>query len=264
MRSQCVATAVSLCLAVALGSVAATARAAEPSVKLSTGVDYTSGDYGGDEDIEDIYVPVTATVTAGRLGFRLTVPYLYVSAPTGTVVTDAGGQLIAVGTGDTETESGLGDVIGSATLYDVVNNSELGLAVDVTAKVKFGTADENKGLGTGENDYSLQTDLYKFFGRVTLLGSAGYKFRGDPSGIDLEDVWFASTGGIYKFTREMRGGIVYSYRESAFEEGDAIQEVTGFVSLRLNDAWRVQVHGLAGLSDSSPAWGTGVLLKLTF
>lgn len=263
MRCQSVAAAVTLGLAVVFASVAATVRAAEPRLKLSTGVDYASGDYTGDDDIEDIYIPVTATLTSGRLGFRLTVPYLYVSAPTGTVITDAGGQLIA-GTGDTETESGLGDVIGGVTLYDLVNNIELGVAMDITAKVKFGTADEDKGLGTGENDYSLQADFYKFFDRVILLGSAGYKFRGDPSGLDLEDVWFASTGGIYKFNRAMRSGIVYSYRESAFDVGDAVQEVTGFVSLRLSDAWRVQLHGLAGLSDSSPDWGTGMLLKLTF
>ena len=263
MRCHSVTTLAALCLVVVFTSVAATVRAAEPRLKLSTGVDYSSGDYGGDDDIEDIYIPVTATLTTGRLGFRLTVPYLYVSAPTGTVITDADGQFIA-GTGDTETESGLGDVLGGVTLYDVVSNSELGVALDVTAKVKFGTADEDKGLGTGKNDYSLQADLYKFFGNVTLLGSAGYKFRGDPSGLDLEDVWFASTGGIYKFNRTVRGGIVYSYRESAFEAGDAVQEVTGFVSLRLNDAWRVQLHGLAGLSESSPDWGAGMLLKLMF
>ncbi len=263
MRFQNFTTALALCLAVVFASLATTARAAEPRLKLSTGVDYTSGDYGGEDSIEDIYIPVTATLTSGRLGFRLTLPYLYVRAPTGTIITDAGGQFIA-GTGDTETESGLGDVIGGVTLYDVVNNSELGIAMDVTAKVKFGTADADKGLGTGENDYSLQADLYKFFGNVTLLGSAGYKFRGDPSGLDLEDVWFASTGGIYKFNRAVRSGIVYSYRESAFDAGDAVQEVTGFVSLRLSDAWRVQLHGLAGLSDNSPDWGTGMLLKLTF
>ncbi len=263
MQCQSVATAVALCLAVVFACVAATVCAAESRLKLSTGLDYSSGDYGGDDDIEDVYIPVTATLTTGRLGFRLTVPYLYVSAPTGTVITDAGGQFIA-GTGDTETESGLGDVIGGVTLYDVVNNSELGIAVDVSAKVKFGTADADKGLGTGENDYSLQADLYKFFGPVTLLGSAGYKFRGDPSGLDLEDVWFASTGGIYKFNRAVRSGIIYSYRESAFDKGDAVQDVTGFVSLRLSDAWRVQLHGLAGLSESSPDWGTGMLLKMTF
>ena len=32
------------------------------------------------------------------------------------------------------------------------------LLIDLTGKVKFGTADENKGLGTGENDYAVQAD----------------------------------------------------------------------------------------------------------
>lgn len=254
-----------ICMAltsITLTSLSAVVWANEASdLKLSVGVDYTSGDYGGDEDIKDIYIPVTAVYDTGSLGFRLTIPYLRVRAPSGTIITESGGQTF-VGTGPTTTESGLGDVIGGITLYDLVNSFELGIAMDVTAQVKFGTADENEGLGTGENDYSIRTDVYKYFDDFNLMGSVGYKVRDDPSGLDLEDAWFVSIGGVYEFKAKTRGGIVYDYRQSAFDSGDPVRELTGFVSFPLNDSWRIQVYGLTGFSDSSPDWGSGVILTL--
>ncbi len=237
------------------------AAADDVKITLSTGVDYTTGKYGGTEDIEDIYVPVTGNLTYGRLGIRLTVPYLSVRAPSGTVITDSSGNPLP-GSGSRTTESGLGDIVGSLTLYDVIYSRDLGIAMDITGKVKLGTADETRGLGTGEHDYSAQVDLYKFFDQLTLLSSAGYKVRGDPTGLDLENVFLGSIGAIYKISPRNRFGLVYDYQESSFSGGKSIQELTGFVSQRLNDTWRVQFYALTGLSDSSPDWGIGVLLKV--
>ena len=249
--------------ALALTGAEAAADSNEPVYKLSTGIDYTSGDYGGTVDIEDVYIPLTATVDYGRLGFRLTVPYLSVTAPAGTIITGPGGQPVP-GTGALTTERGLGDIIGSVTLYDVVYSRELGLAVDITGKVKLATADEAKGLGTGEHDYSVQADLYKYLGEFTLLGTAGYKVRGDPTGVDLENVLFGSIGGIYNFASDTRAGLIFDYRESAFATGDSIREMTGFVSRRIDDDWRLMVYALTGFSDSSPDFGGGVLVKRAF
>lgn len=263
MKIQSIGAMAMIGLAFALTTVNASAESDDVTFKLSTGVDYTSGDYGGTEDIEDTYIPVTGSIDYGRFGFRLTVPYLSVRARSGTIITDPGGQPLP-GSGARTTESGLGDIIGSVTLYDVINNRDLGIALDVTAKIKFATANEDKGLGTGEHDYSVQADFYNYIDQFTLLGSAGYKVRGDPSGFDLENVLFGSVGGIYKFTSDTRGGLIYDYRESSFTTGDSIRELSGFVSQRINDDWRVQVHALTGFSDSSPDWGGGVLLKRAF
>jgi hypothetical protein len=249
--------------ALAFAGMDAAADSSDPVYRLSTGIDYTSGDYGGTVDIEDVYIPLTGIVDYGRFGFRLTVPYLSVTAPAGTIITGPGGQPVP-GTGALTTESGLGDIIGSVTLYDVVYNRELGLALDITGKIKFATADEAKGLGTGEHDYSVQADLYKYLGEFTLLGTAGYKVRGDPAGVDLENVLFGSIGGIYNFPRETRGGLIFDYRESAISSNDSIREITGFVSRPINNDWRLMLYALTGFSDSSPDFGGGVLVKRTF
>ena len=243
-----------------LGSVPALAQDDDSRFTLSTGMDFTSGRYGGDTDIEDLYVPLTASYDSGRIAYRLTVPYLSVRAPEGTLIYDPGAEPLP-GSGDIVTESGLGDVIGSVTIYDVINNQRLGVAMDLTGKVKFGTADEDKGLGTGKNDYSVQADFYKFANKLTLLGSIGYKFRGEPTDVLLDDGFMASVGGIYKFSPDTKGGLIFDYRESAISDNDSIQELTGFVSRRISENWRLQLYALAGFTDSSPDLGVGIQIK---
>lgn len=76
---------------VALAMASAPAAASAGTWRLSTGADYTNGDYGGDDDVSTLYAPVNIKYRGERVGLRLTVPYLEVSGP-GTVL-DEGGQL---------------------------------------------------------------------------------------------------------------------------------------------------------------------------
>jgi hypothetical protein len=241
-----------------LQGVPAAAEDFDTRFSLSAGVNITSGTYGGADDIEDTYVPLTATVDYGRVLFRLTVPYLSVRAPEGTILDPDGVPL--PGTGDVTTESGLGDIVGSATIYDVVYSERLGFVMNLTGKVKLGTADEAKGLGTGESDYSVHADFYKFVDRLTLMSSVGYRFRGDPADIDLRDTLMASVGGTYRITAGIYGGLFYDYRESAISGSDALREVTGLLSHRISDDWHLQVYAMTGLTDSSPDWSAGVTM----
>lgn len=245
----------------ALTSINALADDNDASFAWATGLEYSSGTYGGTDDIEDLYIPLKGRVDFGRFSVDLTVPYLSVRAPEGTTVTDPGGEPIP-GTGETITESGLGDIIAGVTLYDVFYSSALGIAVDLAGKIKLGTADEDKGLGTGEDDYTVRTDFYKFFEQFTLLGSAGYRFRGDPAGVDLENVFLGSIGGVYLPNDIVSAGLIYDYRESAFVDGDAISELLVFVSRQIEDSWAIQLYAFTGFSDSSPDWGAGIQFSI--
>ena len=233
-----------------------------PRFSISAGAEYTTGTYGGDADIEDFYAPLKATMDFRRLSFRLTLPYLSVRAPEGTVIIGPGGEPIP-GTGDITTNSGIGDIIASATIYDVVYSRRLDLAVDVSGRVKFGTADADKGMGTGETDYSVRVDALKFWDRFTLIGSLGYKFRGDTAETDFENVLMASVGGSYRITPELKGGLFYDYRESALGD-DSIQELSAMLSRKVSENWRLQAYVMTGLTDTSLGWGAGVQIKRNF
>ena len=252
--------ATALVAACMLISTSALAQDAGPDLRFSTGVEYSSGKYGGTDDIEELYVPFTFRARLDRIGLRLTVPYLRVTAPDDTVITDPGTEPLP-GSGATVTDSGLGDVVGALTFYDLYISETGSFVVDATGKVKFGTADETRGLGTGENDYTLQLDAYRFFDRLSLQATAGYRMRGDPPGLDLNDVFIASVGGAYLATPDTLFGMYFDYREPSISGTDDVQELSGFASFRLGRAWRMELYAFAGLTDSSTDVGGGVLFS---
>jgi hypothetical protein len=236
------------------------AEDAGANLRFSTGIEYSTGEYGGTDDIEELYVPFTFRAWFDRVGLRLTVPYLRVTAPDETIITDPGTEPLP-GSGASVTESGLGDVIGALTLYDVYVSDDANFVIDVTGKIKFATADEAKGLGTGENDYTLQMDAFRFFDRLSLQGSAGYRLRGEPPGVDLNDVFLASVGGAYLASDNTMVGMYFDYRQSALSGTDDVQELSGFASFRLGRAWRMEVYAFTGLTDSSTDFGGGILFS---
>ena len=147
-------------IALALVSTNTASQPANVDTRFSTGIEYSSGTYGGTDDIEEVYVPFTLNVGFDRISFRVTAPYLRVTEVVTPETTDDGSQQ-EPDPGTRATESGLGDVIGSITLYDLYYSDSADVVVDVTGQIKFGTADETKGLGTGENDYTLRFHAYR-------------------------------------------------------------------------------------------------------
>jgi len=239
------------------------AIASDVTFDLVAGVEYTTGDYGGEASVDETYVPVTAVLGIERVVLRVTVPFLSVTAPALTYIDGPDGQPI-VGEGPETTESGLGDVLVSMTVIDVLASSGGALAMDVTGKVKFGTADRDQGLGTGENDYALQADVFRFFDRFTIAGTVGYWLRGDPPDYDLNDTFFVSAGGSYAVTDDLRTGLFYDFRESSIAGSDSLQEISGWMSLGVGDHLRTQIYVLAGFGDASPDWGAGVSIGGSF
>ncbi len=244
---------------VALASAPCLAGAAD-RLSLTTGVDYSSGKYGGTQSTDITYIPITAKYQTGPWTLKLTVPHISVTGP-GNVVPDVG--TVTTSTTTRTTQSGLGDIVAGAT-YNVYWNKDTRTAVDLTGKVKFGTADEKKGLGTGKNDYSLQVDVYKSYDRVTPFGTLGYKVLGDPAGYKLDNVFFGSLGVSYKVSSATSAGAIVDLRERSTPTGSPRRELTGFVTHKLDRNWKLQGYAVKGFSDGSPAWGAGAMITYTF
>ena len=235
----------------------------EASVSFSAGAEYSSGDYGGDSSVEETYLPLTAAVEFERLSVRVVVPTLVVRAPELTVIDGGDGQPI-VGEGPVATTRGLGDVVLSATVYDVYASPAGALALDLTGKVKFGTADEDSGLGTGANDYSLQADVFRFFDGFTLMGTLGYSLRGDPPGYELDDTPYASLGGSWSWREGTSVGAFYDYRAAAYAGAPASSELSGSITTALGRHGRAECYVSTGLSDGSPDWSAGLSLRVAY
>jgi hypothetical protein len=243
-------------------AVGPTAAVAE-GLTVGTGVDYSSGDYGEPQKTEVWYVPVTGKYETGLWTFRLVVPLLRITGP-GNVLGFGPDRVTIPGAATTvRTESGLGDIVGSA-FYNLIDERDSGFGLDVGAKVKLGTGDNDKGLGTGENDYSVQVDVFKPIGVINAFGSIGYRLYGDPPDLDLHNVFYGSVGGSYRVSSETSVGLAYDFRPSITPTGSRVSEVTAFVSQRLSRDLKLQAYGLTGFSDGSPDFGIGVMFNYSY
>jgi hypothetical protein len=248
-----------LLLALALSVPHLAAADDGPRLRLSTGFDYSSGDYGSDATTKILYVPITARYETGSALLKVTVPYLSIESDN--CVATGGGEVICGGsTGTSNTESGLGDVTFSATYYLLPETTNRP-SVDLTGKIKLPTADEDKGLGTGEPDYSIEAELTKISGSNAVFGSLGYKVFGDPVDYDINDVLFLSVGLAHQVRSGLSVGLLYDVREATIDGRDGMNELTPYFSRRVGDRYKVLGYSVIGLSDGSADWGIGLQLS---
>jgi len=225
-------------------------------VTASTGIDFSSGDFGTDTDTDVWYVPSSLKLEWDPFFIKVTVPYVIVD---GDVVLIDGQPEGGPGFGGTR--NGIGDIVLSGG-YVYFPTSEFLPVIELSGKVKFATANENKGLGTGEENYTLQLDVSKQFGWFTPFGAVGYKFIGDPSGVNLSDKVFASGGFSARLGDRVSAGVVYDWAESAVSGRADIQEISPFASIRFGENFAIDPYALVGLSNSSPDWGLGVQFRV--
>jgi hypothetical protein len=255
-------------LAVSLGTtpaMLAQTTAGDPPpgvVRLGVGFDYSRGDYGFTEDTEVFSTSANLSCENSQWLVRAVIPYVTVKGPA-SVVGDAGRGVFAGPARPTRSyQRGLGDVVGMLTYH--AHPSADGLNVDLTGRVKFPTADEAKGLGTGKTDYYAQTDLYRRFGSVTPFGTVGYRFLGDSARYQLRDGLYASVGSSFRVADPTVLGVSFDWRSRIVTGGEDAREVTVFVSHDPNDRWRIVGYVLKGFSDASADIGVGGLVSRRF
>lgn len=226
-------------------------RADPRNLKVSVGGEYTSGDYGGVGSTENVYAPLSVKYRGDHGSVQVTVPWTRTDtreaeSPEGSI------------------ESGVGDVVVSATRYDPFAIEDPDLLLDLTARVEFGTADEQKGLGTGENDYALQLDLYRYSGALMFYGVAGYKFKGEPPGLNLDDTPYAVVGIDRRFSPNTNAGVDLRAQESAYTGNDPLLEAGVYLGTNLSPDVFLLGFVFRGFGDSSPDWGGGFNLAFWY
>jgi Putative MetA-pathway of phenol degradation len=245
----------------AVPALAGVARA--EGLSLGTGFDYSSGKYTGTEKTEILYVPFFARYETGPAVLKLTVPYIRITGPGNVVGAGADRVTLPGAGGPRRTESGLGDIVASA-FYNVLSERSAPVGVDLGVKVKLGTADDTKGLGTGKNDYSLQADFFKTLDANTLFASLGHRWYGDPPGVNLKNVFYGSLGVTHRLSAETSAGVAYDFRPAIIAGGGRISELTAFWSQRLSRDWKLQPYALVGFGKASPDYGIGALITYSY
>lgn len=237
--------------------MAAVPARAESITTITSGLDYSSGNYGTSDTTTILYVPVTLKTQFDYSYIKLTLPYISVSSIGGVV---QGIGPIKKGGTKVTTNSGLGDAVLSAgyTAYETEQ-----IALDAVANIKFGTADAAKNLGTGENDYSAQLDGFYTVNKLTWFATAGYKVVGVPPGASLHNIFYGSAGASRKFSDVASGGVMLNAAQSSSDVAPGPLDVTFFIVKKFNQTSKVQLGLLKGLSDASPDIGISIMITGT-
>lgn len=226
------------------------------TLNLATGFDYSSGKYGSSSTTDILTIPVIGIYKSNLWKVKLTIPYVRISGP-GDVLPN-GVRTKATTTNKSTTHSGLGDIVAAAT-YNVNSGSESNLGVDLTGKIKFGTA--STSLGTGQNDFAAQVDVYQRLDRFTLMVALGYEVMGSPAGIDMNNVAYGALGGDYVFTGQTSGGLKMRSSQKPSAISAEQRELSVYINHKLEEHMIFSGYVLKGFSDGSPDIGIGVLVS---
>ena len=231
---------------------------AQDQFSLSTGFDFSSGKYGNTASTDIVYIPVVGKYEIGDLMLKLTVPYISITGPGGVV---QGVGRVGTTTTTRTTDSGLGDIVAMAdyNFYSVGS-----VALDAVGKIKFGTADANKGLGTGKNSYSAQLDGYDTTGATTLFATVGYKIYDVPVGFTLNNVLYGTIGASQKLSNTTSAGAMLDMATSSSPTGSDQLEATVYVSHKITPKLKVQANVLKGFANGSPDFGGGAMITSSF
>ena len=239
---------------------ACTPVCAQGVLSIGGGADYSSGEYGKVETTSVSMVYLNAKYETGRWTYRATLPYLRISGPANVVGVGTDVIVLPDAPAGRRDVSGAGDITAAASYKAIARDSVI---VELGAGIKLPTADESKGLGTGETDYAVQADFYLPIGAGGPFATLGYRWYGDPPGIELRNAYFGSVGYAWRDASGTSLGFAYDFRDRTVEGGARASELMVFVSHTVA-SWKGQIYFLKGFSDASPDAGVGVTLSYAY
>lgn len=217
----------------------------ETEWSINGATSYSSGNYGSSNNTRILYTTVTIKRFFSRGYVATTMPYIDVDDS----ATDS-------------TESGLGDILLKGGLYALEEN-DYRPGIDLVAKIKLPTANENAGLGTGALDYGGGAELYKWL-RYPWIGflDAYLMIIGDSPVTDsnTQPIWDIGLG--HQTTRAGFNSVFLEYRTAIASGQDDSVSVYYFGSYRSTRKARLFGSFEVGLTDGAPDYAINGGLSL--
>lgn len=242
---------------VALAAALTAAPVAAQDLTVSTGVDYSQGDFGTNVDTSILVVPVSLRAGWDRFSISASVPYIQIDGSS-SVVGGGAGPIVTDPALTQTKRSGVGDL--SVRLrYDVIELS--GVEVSLSGRAKLPTGSEAKRLSTGKADFAGGVEVAATGGTIQPFGEIGYRVLGDPDGVELENGLYGSIGA----SAILGGGVVgiasYDYVAASVSTLEDSQSLFAGLVVPVGRRLSLTGYGTAGLSDSAADYGVGLLLS---
>jgi len=269
------------------------AESPPPKYALGLGMEMFSGTFGTDSTSTFVAAPLIIDwFPTERLDFELTVPFLYLRTSgvdelststaksvargymggtggtlsgTGGTIVGAGGTIITTRGGGTDGgDFGMGDVTLTSG-YALLMDSDTTPLFRPTAYLKFPTANESKGFGTGKFDYGAGLAVSKWLGNWQPFTEGRYVFQGasqDETG--ALDFLTADAGVAYRWSDSFVTSMYARLGSRSFEGMSAPLEARLKMVWRFEEKTFTEAYALKGLSDGSPDYGGGVSIFREF
>jgi hypothetical protein len=222
--------------------------------------DYAKGHYGTPDKFVDTFASVSGQYDWERVSLKISMPYIWSKSESDVVIDAEDGVICDTNcptTKQTDKVSGRGNL--TLALSYSLPKEEDRIDLTMTGKIRFGTADPDKGLGTGKTDYSIDFEFSRGFGDFTPLLGVGYRWRSKPYPESrLVDAPYAWTGIIYSFNDMSDAELFYGYRRPSSTTSLAGRDVSLALYHRLNKRIRLNASVGKGLSINNPDWFGGL------
>lgn len=159
---------------------------------------------------------------------------------------------------------GIGD-INLVAKYLLIGEGEKNPAFTIKGVVKLDNGDYEKGLGSGDLDYSLFAVDSKSFKDLTVHAQLGYTWVGDRKDENLRNIFLYGIALDYGITEAFHivGEINGNRHPDRNESKDPRTALIG-LTYKLSEKVILDAAFKKGLTSSTPDWGTTVGASITF
>ncbi|ABQ27569.1 transporter [Geotalea uraniireducens] len=257
-----------------------------PTVSVSLGVEFASGKYGTDITTDTVYMPLIVTwFPTARLDVGTEIPFVYQSSSlvttdifrasqvngTAKLVARQGGpggkggnHSAASSNGAAEpATSGMGDII-LRIGYVALAEGRRAPRIRPSLFVKFPTASERDGLGTGELDAGAGMEVSKWFDDLIVTAEAFYNYQGKAAGLGLKNYVSYTVGTGYQLTDRFRPLLLVRGASEPAEDATDLLELRAKGFYEITRRTGIEMYAAKGITDSSPDYGGGITMYYMF
>ncbi len=224
---------------------------------LSIGTYSLEGEYGKGTDTAIHMIPVSLAYKYNQWQYQLSTGYLWLDGDQGVITEGSQENRASV------KEAGLADSTLSVK-YRFKKLPSYPLYLNLSARIKFPTADHKKKLGTGKRDLEFRLGAYWGFDGWWGVTELGYKSRKEPRNTELNSTSQLVVGGLGAIDNLNTIGVSAKFREPSQPKKDRVREVTSFLSHKINSQNNITFLATKGFSDASPDWGLGAQWRYSF